>query len=190
VYVDSPLSVNSTEIFKKHPECYDAEARDFWFHRGDIFGKGLVTYITDVASSKALNARKDPMVIIVSQGMCEAGRILHHLKNNVEDERNTIVIVGFQAQHTLGRRIVERREELKIYGQMYKLLARVEVLNGFSAHADADDFARLLKPLARHLRGAFVVHGEGPQPLAMKDMLQSAGCKDVHIPMPGDRFKL
>ena len=190
IFVDSPLSVNSTEVFKKHPECYDTEARDFWWNQGGLFGEGLVKYITDVNESKALNDRKEPMVIIASQGMCEAGRILHHLKNNIENEKNTIVIVGFQAQHTLGRRIVERREEVKIFGQMYRLLARVEVLNGFSAHADADEFARLLKPLARNLKGAFVVHGEGPQPQAMKDMLQSAGCKDVYIPMPGDRFKL
>jgi metallo-beta-lactamase family protein len=130
------------------------------------------------------------MVIIASQGMCEAGRILHHLKNNIEDEKNTVVIVGFQAQHTLGRRIVERREELKIFGQMYRLLARVEVLNGFSAHADGDEFARLFKPLARRLKGAFVVHGEGTQPAAMKTLLNAAGCKDVHVPMPGDKFKL
>lgn len=190
IYVDSPLSVNCTAVFQKHPECYDAQARDFWWHRGGIFGKNYVNYITDVETSKALNARKEPMVIIASQGMCEAGRILHHLKNNVEDERNTVVIVGFMAQHTLGRRIVERRDEIKIFGRMYRLLARVEVLNGFSAHADADEFARLLKPLAKGLRGAFIVHGEGTQPTAMKQLLNSAGCNNVKVPQPGDRFTL
>ena len=190
IFVDSPLSVNATEVFKHHPECFDAEARDFWWHQGDIFGKGLVTYITDVESSKALNARDEPMVIIASQGMCEAGRILHHLKNNVENEKNTVVIVGFMAQHTLGRRIVERREEVKIFGQLYRLLCRVEVLNGFSAHADADEFARLLRPIAKGLRGAFVVHGEGTQPLAMKELLTAAGCPKVHIPQPGEKFEL
>ncbi len=190
IYVDSPLSVNATEVFKKHPECYDAEARDFWFHQGGIFGEGLVNYITDVNASKALNDRTDPMVIIASQGMCEAGRILHHLKNNVENEKNTIVIVGFMAQHTLGRRIVERREEVKIFGRLYRLLARIEVLNGFSAHADHDEFVRLFAPLARGLRGAFIVHGEGTQPIAMQEILRSAGCKATHIPQVGDRFKL
>ena len=132
----------------------------------------------------------EPCVIIASSGMCEFGRILHHLKNNVEDENNTVVIVGFQAQHTLGRRIVERAEQLRIYGRMYELLARVEVLNGFSAHADMDDFARLLAPLAPKLKGAFVVHGEATQLAAMKDILTTAGCSDVHIPAKGDRFKL
>jgi len=190
IYVDSPLSANVTEVFKKHPECYDAEASDFWQHGGDIFGRDLVTYIADVNESKRLNDRKDPCVIIASSGMCEAGRILHHLKNNVEDERNTVVIVGFQAQHTLGRRIVERREEVKIFGRMYKLLCRVEVLNGFSSHADHDEFARCLTPLAGRLKAAFVVHGEGAQPRAMQEILEGAGCKEVHIPAPGDRFDL
>ncbi len=190
IYVDSPLSVNATEVFKKHPECYDEEARDFWMQQGDIFGEGLVTYITDVANSKALNNVKQPCVIIASAGMCEAGRILHHLKNNVEDEKNTVIVVGFMAQNTLGRRIVERREELKIFGRLYALRCRVEVLNGFSAHADSQDFKKSFAPLARRLKGAFCVHGEGSQPDAMKEILQSAGCENVVIPKPGDRFNL
>ena len=123
-----------------------------WAATGDIFGNGQIHYITEVDDSKALNDRGEPMVIIASSGMCEAGRILHHLKNNVEDERNTVIVVGYMAQHTLGRRIVERREEFKIFGRMYKLLARVEVLNGFSAHADADEFHRLFAPIAKGLK--------------------------------------
>jgi metallo-beta-lactamase family protein len=190
IYVDSPLSAGATEIFKKHPECYDAEARDFWFQQGDIFGRGLVTYITDAEQSKRLNNVREPCVIIASAGMCEAGRILHHLKNNVENEDNTVVIVGFQAQHTLGRRIVERREEIKILGRMYKLLCRVETVNGLSAHADAADFARCLGPIAKGLRAAFVVHGEDRQLPAMRDILTAAGCRTVHIPAPGQRFSL
>ncbi|MCL2701078.1 MAG: MBL fold metallo-hydrolase [Phycisphaerae bacterium] len=190
IVVDSPLSANVTEIFRKHTECYRPEARDLWWHHGGIFGEGVVRYITDVNESKALNDRNEPMVIIASQGMCEAGRILHHLKNNVENERNTVVIVGFMAQHTLGRRIVERREEIKIFGRMYRLLCRVETLSGFSAHADSADYARMLGPLAPQLRGAFIVHGEGPQPLAMADLLKKAGCKNIAIPKPGQRFEL
>lgn len=190
VFVDSPLSFNTTEVFKKHPECFDEQTRAFLASKGDPFGLGITTYLTDVEQSKKLNDRKDSCVIIASSGMCEAGRILHHLKNNIEDEANTVVIVGFQAQHTLGRRIVERREEVKIYGRMYRLLCRVEVLNGFSAHADCDDFARSFAPIARGLKGAFVVHGEGPQPLAMQELLHKAGCKNVHIPVPGQKFDL
>jgi len=190
IFVDSPLSVNATEVFRKHPECYDAEARNFWFHQGGIFGAGRVRYITSVDESKQLNSIKEPCVIIASAGMCEAGRILHHLKNNVENEANTVVIIGFMAQHTLGRRIVERREEIKVFGRMYKLLCRVEILNGFSAHADADDFARCLGPIAADLRAAFIVHGEGTQPAAMTEILSAAGCKTIHVPAPGDRFQL
>jgi metallo-beta-lactamase family protein len=190
VYVDSPLSVNATEVFKRHPECYDREARRLYEENGDIFGEGRVGFITQVEESKKLNTLDEPMVIIASSGMCEAGRILHHLKNNVADESNTVIIVGFQAQHTLGRRIVERREEVKIFGRMYPLMCRVEVLNGFSAHADRRDFARLLGPLAGKLQAAFVVHGEGNQPVAMRELLTSAGCDNVHVPAPGDSFDL
>ncbi len=190
IFVDSPLSFNATEIFKKHPECFDPEASAFLASRGSLFTFATMHYIADVSESKALNDRKDPCVIIASSGMCEAGRILHHLKNNIENEANTVVIVGFQAQHTLGRRIVERRAEVKIYGRMYKLLCRVEVLNGLSAHADAADFTRILAPLAKNLKAAFVVHGEGSQPLALQEILQKAGCKDVYIPAPGERFRL
>ena len=190
IYVDSPLSTNATEIFKKHPECYDEKARDFWQQEGDIFGSGHVRYITGVEESKALNRREEPCVIIASAGMCEAGRILHHLKNNVEDEANTVIVVGYMAQNTLGRRIVERREELRIFGRMYKLLARVEVLNGFSAHADRNDLRKCLGPLAKQLKGAFCVHGEGAQPRAMKDILVEAGCENTHIPAPGQKFTL
>ena len=193
IFVDSPLSTHATEVFQNHPECYDAEAREFWKNSGagDLFGNhGLVTYVTDIAESKALNARDDSHVIVASSGMCEAGRILHHLKNTIWDEKNTICIVGYMAQHTLGRRIVERRNELKIFGRVYPLMARVEVMNGFSAHSDQDDFVRLLGPLAPKLRGAFVVHGEGPQPAAMERILREAGCGNIHIPNPGNTFTL
>jgi metallo-beta-lactamase family protein len=186
IFVDSPLSTHATEVFAKHQECYDEDARDFWMHTGDIFGNGHVTYITDVRDSKALNTRSDPHVIIASSGMCEAGRILHHLKNNIEDPKNTVIVVGFMANHTLGRRIVERRREVKIFGRHYKLDCRVEILNGFSAHADIKAFKEVLRPMAENLKAAFVVHGEGTQPLAMRNLLRNAGCERVCIPEPGE----
>lgn len=191
VFVDSPLSTGATRIFARHPECYDAEAARQVDARGEIFaGDGLVKYITDVADSKALNDRQEPCVILAASGMCESGRILHHLKNNVQDERNTVLVVGFMAQHTLGRRIVERREEIRIFGRMYRLLARVEILNGLSAHADAAEFRRLLGPLAKRLKRAFVVHGEERQSAAMKELLEQAGCRKVDIPSQGDKVRL
>lgn len=190
IYVDSPLSVNATEVFNKHPDCYDRQAKRLYSKNGDIFGEGRVNFITQVEESKRLNEMDEPMVIIASSGMCEAGRILHHLKNNIAEEANTVIIVGFQAQHTLGRRIVERREEVKIFGRMYPLLCRIEVLNGFSAHADRRDFVRMLGPIAKNLRAAFVVHGEGRQPAAMHDILAAADCPRIHIPAPGNSFDL
>lgn len=190
IFVDSPLSTRATEVFKKHPECYDEDVLKDFQTNGDIFGEGLIQYITDTGDSKALNDRDEPMVIIAASGMCEAGRILHHLKNNVENEFNAVVIVGFMAQHTLGRRIVERRDEIKIYGRFYKLLCRVEILNGLSAHADAADFARCLGPIAPGLKAAFAVHGEGTQPAAMAEILKKAGCKTTVIPKPGEKFPL
>ncbi len=190
IYVDSPLSVRATDVFKHHPECYDEEARDFWRSEGEIFGRGLVEHVTEVKRSKQLNRGDESSVIISASGMCEAGRILHHLKNNIEDERNTVIIVGFQAQHTLGRRIVERRRELKIFGRTYNMMARVEVLNGFSAHADVNDFRRLLGPIAPKLKGAFVVHGEDGQLTAMEGLLSELGCGNVQTPKRGEKFQL
>ena len=188
IYIDSPLSTNVTEIFVRHPECYDQEATDFWHEQGDLFARGLMKYITAVDESKSLNYHDDPCVIISASGMCEAGRILHHLKNNIEDERNTVVIVGFQAQHTLGRRIVDRVRSLRIFGRSYDLMCRVEVLSGFSAHADMTDFEELLAPLAPKLKGAFVVHGENTRLEAIKEMLNNAGCSNVEIPQRGSRY--
>jgi metallo-beta-lactamase family protein len=190
IFVDSPLSTHVTAIFAKHPECYDRQAQDFWHQQGDVFGRGLVRYITDVQESKALNGLDKPCVIISASGMCEAGRILHHLKNNVEDPKNTVIIVGYQARHTLGRRIVEGIETLKIFGRKYRLKARVEVLNGFSAHADRDDFLRLLGPLAPKLKAAFAVHGENGQLAGMAELLREVGCRRVETPEMGDRFRL
>lgn len=190
VYVDSPLSTRVTKVFRAHPECYDEEAREFWHEEGDVFGRGLIRYITKVEESKALNRSDESCVIIAASGMCEAGRILHHLKNNVSDGRNTVVIVGFQAAHTLGRRIVEREREIRVFGRMYRLACRVEALNGFSAHADAGEFKHLFEPMAATLKAAFCVHGEGSQLTAMKQILETAGCQNVHVPAPGDRFDL
>ena len=190
IFVDSPLSARATEVFRRHPECYDAEAAAFWRQEGDVFGRGLITYVTDVEESKRLNDLSDPCVIISSSGMCENGRILHHLKHNVEEERSTVILVGYQAENTLGRRIADGRRDLKIYGRIYTRRCRVESLEGFSAHADAEDFVRLLAPMARGLRAAFIVHGEEPQWKAMTEILRRAGCHKVHVPSPGERFPL
>jgi metallo-beta-lactamase family protein len=190
IFVDSPLSARATEVFRRHPECYDTEARAFWHEEGDVFGGGLVRYITQAEESKRLNASGEPSVIIASSGMCESGRILHHLKHNVEDPRNTVVLVGYQAEGTLGRRIAEGERTLRIFGRDYVRRCHVQMLEGFSAHADSADLARLVGPAAKKARAAFIVHGEAEQREAMQKILTTAGCRTIHTPAPGKKFAL
>jgi metallo-beta-lactamase family protein len=193
IFVDSPLSVNVTEIFRLHPECYDKEVQQFLAagNRHDPFGFHRLSYIRAVERSKELNFLREPAIIISASGMCEAGRILHHLKNNIEDARNTVLIVGWQAPYTLGRRLVERQAVVKIFGEEYKLRASVKTINGFSAHADREEllgYAQLLG--ASRLKAAFVVHGEEAASLALADGLQSLGVGQAIVPRPGEEFEL
>ena len=187
IFVDSPLAVNVTEIFRLHPECYDDETHQFMLEHPDPFGFARLRYVRQVEESKELNYLKEPAVIISASGMCEAGRILHHLKNNVEDARNTVLIVGFQAEHTLGRRIVDREPELRIFGEMYKLRANVEIINGYSAHADRSELLGWIK--AAHMAGplskVFVVHGDPPKTRALAEGIKGLGVADVVVPEPG-----
>jgi metallo-beta-lactamase family protein len=190
VFVDSPMAVNATEVFRLHPECYDQEAREFNSQIGDILGNGCCTYIRDVEESKALHRKRTPCVIISASGMCEFGRILHHLKNNIPNKRNTVLIVGYQAQHTLGRRLVEGVEEAKIFGEVYPVNAEVVVLNGFSAHANAGELKAMTAPLAENCKHAFLVHGELEQSEALKAAMSESGFGQVSIPEPGQAFEL
>jgi metallo-beta-lactamase family protein len=193
IFVDSPLSVNVTEIFRLHPECYDQELNEFLAshnHR-DPFGFHRLTYVRSVEGSKELNFLREPAVIISASGMCEAGRILHHLKNNIEDPRNTVLIVGWQAPHTLGRRLVEHKPVVKIFGEEYRLKADVETLNGFSAHADRRDLLEYVQKLdARQLEAAFMVHGEESASLSVADAMRGLGVRRAIVPQPGEEFEL
>lgn len=190
VFIDSPLSVNATEVFRLHPECYDADAREFAHEVGDILGNGCCTYVRSVDQSKALHRRRAPCVIISASGMCETGRILHHLKNNIRNQRNTILIVGYQAAHTLGRRLVEGETQVPIFQQKYPVRAQVAVLSGFSAHADHDELMRLCRPVAAGCRRAFLVHGEPDQMSAFTDSLRGVGFNAVESPASGQSFEL
>jgi metallo-beta-lactamase family protein len=190
IYVDSPLAVNATEVFRLHPELFDAEARAFQRQTGDILGSGCCTYLRDAEESKKLNTRRSSCIIISASGMCETGRIVHHLRNNVQNARNTILIVGFQAEHTLGRRIVERLPHIHIFGEKLRLKAQVVVLNGFSGHADGEELGRLLRPLAPACRTAFLVHGEVDQMEALAVRLRGDGFGEVRLPAAGEAFDL
>ena len=162
VYVDSPLAIDATGVFAMHPEIFDQQ-EPLVQRAEDVFDFRLVRYTRDVDESKALNEHHGPMVIIAASGMAETGRILHHLAHGANDPRNTILIVGFQAEHTLGRRIVERQPTLRIYDELVPLRAEVQVLNGYSAHADKQElesWVQAVSAAAGHKPEVSLVHGE------------------------------
>jgi metallo-beta-lactamase family protein len=187
VYVDSPLTVDITQVFRLHPECYDHEAKRLLQGGDSPFAFDGLRYVESVEESKAIDASEASCVIISASGMCEAGRVLHHLKATVEDPRNAVAIVGFQAQHTLGRRIVERRPRVRIFGVERRLAAEVAVLNGFSAHADQADLVAFAEAVrdSGSLRDVFLVHGEPPAQMALRDLLVARNFDSVHVPASG-----
>lgn len=190
VYIDSPLAINATEVFKLHPECYDRDAREFMAESGGLLDGPEIHYTRTVEESKRVTRRRSPCVVIAASGMCEAGRILHHLRNGIASEKNTVLIVGFQAQHTLGRRIVEREPYVNIYGERHKLNAEVAVLNGFSSHADAVELKRHVDPVLGKCRAIFLVHGELDQSTALANTLREKGQHQVLIPAMGETVTL
>lgn len=186
IYVDSPMAVRATEVFRAHPECFNAETLRLLEQHSALFGEQHVRYIDKVHDSIALNHLHEPCVIISSSGMCEAGRILHHLKHNLEDARSAVLIVGYQAEGTLGRRLVERRPEVRILGRTVALKAEVIVLNGLSSHADHAGLLQALSPLASTASKVRLVHGESERATALAEGLETAGFSDVAIPERGD----
>lgn len=189
IYVDSPMAVSATEAYRDHPECYDAETRELMARGDDVFGFKMLKYCRTQDESKELNLRKEPCVIISASGMCEGGRILHHLKHSVSRGENTILLVGFMAENTLGRRILEREKTVRIYGKELPLRARVEKMNGFSAHADKDELATYMKTIPG-LRKVFVVHGEEDASLSLAAYIESSLKLKAHVPSPGEAVEL
>ncbi len=191
VFVDSPLAVNATSVYLSHPECYDSKLQQYLLTDHNPLGFDRLTYIRDAEKSKELNGSRVPMMIISASGMCEAGRILHHLRNNIEDSRNTIMIVGYCADHTLGKRIVDRHPQVRIFGETYNLKAEVVVKNSYSAHADHPGMLRFLSTLDRdRLKKVFLVHGEPKRQELMRAALVEEGYSDVQIPDYGESHEL
>jgi len=184
VYVDSPLAVNASDIFRAHPDCFDQETKDFIANDRHHAALGFehLTYTRSVDESKALNERKDPMVIISASGMAEAGRILHHLKNNIENPLNTVLIVSWQAPHTLGRRLAERQEEIKIFGEVYRRRAEVSTIGGYSAHAGQAFLMEYAQATQESLKQVFLVHGEEKSTQALTEKLSGVGLKNISYP--------
>jgi metallo-beta-lactamase family protein len=189
-FVDSPLTVNVTEVFRLHTDLFDDEMSALIEQTGDPFELERIDYIRNLEDSMELNALEEPAIIISASGMCEYGRILHHLKHNIEDERNTVLIIGFQAKNTLGRRIVEREPEVKIFGIKHRLNAEVRVLNSLSAHAGRSDlleFGSRFNGRARHI---LLVHGENGALNALKTGLEENGAKNVQIQKEGEAVEV
>lgn len=192
IFVDSPMAVTATSIFQNHPECYDKETRDaFTSHHENPFGFERLTLIRDVEESKKLNSLHGPAIIISASGMVEAGRILHHMMNNIEDPRNTVLIVGYMAAHTLGRRLAERMPRVKIFGEEFELRARVKILNAFSAHADYREILEFLSPYSRDtLRDIFLVHGEEDAQENLINELKNDGFRGVTSVQYEERYRI
>jgi metallo-beta-lactamase family protein len=187
-YVDSPLALNVTEVFRRHPEVFDRETLAFIAEEDgrDPFGFSRLTYIRDAEQSKQLNARHEPAVIISPSGMCEGGRVQHHLKHHVGDARNTVLFVGYQAENTLGRKLLDGAKTVRIFGDEYDVAAEVVKLEGYSGHADHDGLVGFARQMARRPKQTFIVHAELESAQALGDGLQKIGLPNVSIPNRGD----
>jgi metallo-beta-lactamase family protein len=171
VYVDSPLSLQATEVFKRHPECFNKKFHDVMMNSRNPFSMSNINYVGSVDESKAINDFKKPCIIISASGMAEAGRIRHHIKNNIEDDRNTILIVGWCAPHTLGSHLASGHKEVNIFSEPYKVRATIETIDAFSGHADKNELRAWAEQVTGPLRGIFVIHGEEEAALAFADTL-------------------
>jgi len=202
VFVDSPLATNITRVFGEHPEVYDRETHEVFLERGkNPFSFDQMHFVGSVEESMALNREEKPHIVIAASGMCEAGRVLHHLRHKIHNQRHTILIVGFMAQHTLGRRILDQglayeksgRKDppplMKFLNKTYPLKAHVEQLGGFSAHGDRSEMIRFLKQSDLRIKKIAVVHGEEDQSLAFAGHLKNEGFSAI-VPKPGDTIDI
>lgn len=191
LYVDSPMARETTGVFKKHPECFDPETRAmFDGNDGAPFGFDRLRYVTSVDESRALNDIREPIIIISASGMCEGGRVLHHLQHALGDSRNTVLFVGFQGEGTLGRRLRDGAETVNVFGEPVRVRAEIAALDGFSAHADQAELLSWVGRLEPMPRTIFLVHGE-PQPAeTLANLLRERTTATVHVPEKGQEFEL
>ncbi len=185
VYVDSPLSVNATEIFRLHPEAYDSETDRFVLEYSDPFSFDSLHYVRRAEDSKAINHSRKPAIIISASGMCEGGRILHHLINNIGNSRNTILFVGYQAEDTLGARIKAGEKWVPILGNVFKVRANIEAIDAFSAHADQNEILDYVQQMNGSLKQVFIVHGETEASRALQQGLAERGIPQTLVPERG-----
>jgi metallo-beta-lactamase family protein len=191
VFVDSPLAINITELFKQFPDCFDEQATQFMKDdpHGSALGFDLLTFTRSVEASKAINDVHGPAVIISASGMAETGRILHHLRNNIEDSKNTVLISSWMAPHTLGRRLAEGRKQVRIFGEPHRVEAEVVRVNGFSAHGGQTALIEYAKAAKDRVKAIFLVHGEAGPAETLSAKLSDLGIK-VHYPEMGEVVQL
>jgi metallo-beta-lactamase family protein len=188
VYVDSPLAIDATEIFRIHDECFDEEVSKLAETTNDPFGFRHLHYTRTTEESKQLNLIDSPVIIIAGSGMAENGRILHHLKNNIGNPLNTVLIVGYQSENTLGRKIQDKLPEVRIFGEPYALKCQVEVFSEFSAHADRNDLLAWIKPGQDRWQKVFLVHGENQAEQSLAKDLVEMGIREVIVPQFGQSY--
>jgi metallo-beta-lactamase family protein len=192
IYIDSPLAIAITEIYKLHPEVLDAPIRTRILERNDPFSPPGLHYVSDIMASRALQERDEPCIVIAGAGMCEGGRILHHFARGLSKPKNSVVIVGFQADHTLGRRLIEGHRKVKVFGLERDVWCKIYSLNGLSAHADREgliDFARATAAKG-HIHQTLLVHGEHDAREALKGSLEEHGLRNITIAEPSGRVEL
>lgn len=190
VYVDSPLAVNATIIFGSHPECFDNELSEYMLTDDDPFGFNQLKYIRDVRDSKRLNTLPEPCIIISAAGMMNAGRSKHHLNNNIENPRNTILIVGYCSPQTPGGKLRKGAESIKLFGEVKFVRANIKIMDSFSAHADKDELTEFISPLKKQTQKLFLVHGDIDAQKPFKTHLLRTGFQSVEIPSIGQRYTL
>lgn len=192
IYVDSPLAINAMGVFEAHPECFDGELSDYLKQLGNPFDFPSLHYVRDVEDSKAINNAPGPMVVISSSGMANAGRIQHHIKHGIQDDRNTILVVGYCAQGTLGERLVNGAKVVRIHGEEFEVHADVKKLNAYSGHADQVELLKFIQTSQNpaEVKEIFLVHGDEQRALKFKDYLQAHGYGQVSVPSRGEQIKI
>lgn len=190
IFVDSPLAVNVTKVFRDHPECYGESVRPFLTNHEDPFGFSRLQYVRDAEDSKKLNSFEGPFIVISPSGMCEVGRVLHHLRHNIGDPRSTVLITGYQAENTLGRKLIEGMKEVKIFGEPVEVKAEIASLQALSGHADRDELLEWMKPITTGLKKIFLVHGEPAESAALAFAIRNTYDKDVVVPHRCQSYEL
>lgn len=193
IFVDSPLAIDATSVFRLHPEAFDADVRQYMaaYNDDDIFGFEKLRYTRKVEDSKALNSMEGPFVVISASGMMEAGRILHHLRNRIDDPNNVILITGWQAPNTLGRRLLDHVSPVRIFGEEHIVKAGIRKLNGLSGHADSNELTAWVEAMEKRPRQTFLVHGEPEPALALKKQLEDTlQLERIHIPELHEQFEV